>query len=384
MTYPVKYMTSEFAGAPRCSGTAGDLVALLDACLIDGFNVLSVSSLVVASDEATVDFGTAHGYIVGQIVLIDGATPTDLNGEQYVTWVDTTTIKFTTSGIADQTATGTIGCRTAPVGGWEKVFSGINKAVYHSIDPASTGFYLRVDDTADQYAVCRGYETMTDIDTGIGDFPRVADAAYGYVWKRAKYTNTDALPWLMVGDSMLFYLGVAWHSSYQGAGIQRSWYSFGDIVSYKVSDAFHCIIGGHYNTTSPTYPATNNDFSRTDGYLYSDISRSYTQTGSSTRIKKYGFSGLDNFGYNGSVYPSPVDNSLQLHMPVIITEDNGAHRGYMPGVLQPIQSDPLTDLDQVSGIAQLPGRYVLIAQCQAIAGSTAYGRVAFDITGPWR
>src|SRR5574338_427743 len=145
MTLPVKYFHGQMTGAPVLSGTAGSRIAVLDACLINGFEV-------------------------NQVVLVAGATggAAALNGEWCVTAVSSTWIQFACPGIGDQTATGTITVKAAPSGSWSKVFSGTNKAAYKSTDPAATGCLLRVDDTSAQYAVVRGYETMTDVDTGSG------------------------------------------------------------------------------------------------------------------------------------------------------------------------------------------------------------------------
>ena len=50
-----------------------------------------------------------------------------------------------------------------------KDFSGTNKAVYRSLDLTTNQFYLRVDDTNAQYAaVILMYETMSNVDTGLG------------------------------------------------------------------------------------------------------------------------------------------------------------------------------------------------------------------------
>ncbi len=382
MTYPVKYMTSDFAGAPRCSGTAGDMIALLDACLINGFNLLSVVSISVAGEVATVDFGTAHGYIAGQIVLIDGASPTDLNGEKYVTTVSTSEITFDATGVADGSATGTITCKTAPLGSWEKSHTGVNKAAYKSTDPASSQLNLRVDDTNDYYCVCRGYESMTDIDTGVGVFPSKTQYGNGYVWMKSNYANTDARDWVLIGDSMMFYLFNTWRSGYHVA----STYFFGDIVSYKVADAYNCVISGHHNDNTLNEPGNAITWYHVSGEVdLLHIARSHTQVGGGVMCRHSGSvlnPYMGNVSY-GLPYPNVANNGLLLHAPVLLTEGSDVLRGYLPGILHPMQSAPLDHLDIVTDIADLPNRRIIMI---GTAGDVHYvqGRTAVDITGPWR
>ena len=61
----VKYFHSSQVGAPVMSqgGAAGLLIALLDACLVDGFGLKTVDSIVVASGVATANVSTGHSAI---------------------------------------------------------------------------------------------------------------------------------------------------------------------------------------------------------------------------------------------------------------------------------------------------------------------------------
>ena len=82
-TVKTKWFASTMAGAPALSGSVGAMISVLDACLKDGFNLLTLDSLVVASNVAT-GTKTSHGYIVNQVVLISGASPAGLNGSTSV------------------------------------------------------------------------------------------------------------------------------------------------------------------------------------------------------------------------------------------------------------------------------------------------------------
>jgi hypothetical protein len=52
-THNTKWYRSTMTGAAALSGQAGKLIDVLDACLINGFNQVTLTSLVVASNVAT-------------------------------------------------------------------------------------------------------------------------------------------------------------------------------------------------------------------------------------------------------------------------------------------------------------------------------------------
>lgn len=381
MSYPVKWFDSTMGGAPVMSGTAGAMIALLDACLVNGFNVLTPTSITVSGGIATVVYPTAHGYLQHQVIAVSGATPAELNGEKRVlSVVDINTITFDATGIPDGAASGTISTRAAPVGGWEKVFSGDNKAVYRTADITGSRLYLRVDDTGTNNALTRGYESMSDVDTGLGAFPTTTQLSSGYVWRKSDYADTSSRRWRLFGDSHMFYVFAMWSSN---TSYGAAWYGYGDIVSYKPGDAYGCAISGH-NNAGPPYPGGSPIIGECIGNQETmHIARSYTQTGAAVAGRRIGNRLCDYFGYSGSAYPSPVDGGLALHYPVVITEGSSPSppRGIQPGVMQPIQSAPLTDGAIVSGLLGLDGRAVMLVR---IDHYTHAGRVAIDITGPWR
>jgi len=170
MTLPVHWYRHDMGGAPVARGVAGDAIALLDACLVNGFNLRTATSVVVSAEVATMTFSSAFGWLQHQVIEVAGATPAALNGEKRVSTVVGNSITFPAPGVANGTATGTITCRT-PGLGWSKVFSSANIAVYRAPDIAGTRMFLRVDDTDSTRARARGFETMSDVNTGTGPFP---------------------------------------------------------------------------------------------------------------------------------------------------------------------------------------------------------------------
>ena len=188
----VKYYHSAMSGVATLNGTAGSLISVLDACLVTGFNLKTADSLVVAGGIATLTISAGIGaFEVDAVALVAGATPSGLNGEKRVLSVTTNTITFAATGISDQTATGTITAKLAPAG-WEKVYSGTNLAAYRSSDVSGTRMYMRVDDTGTTNARVVGYESMTDVNTGVMPFPTSLQQSGGYYWPKASAANGTA------------------------------------------------------------------------------------------------------------------------------------------------------------------------------------------------
>lgn len=201
----VKYFDSTMAGAPELSGTVGALISVLDACLVDGFGSKSIDTLTVTGDVASALISGGHDFAEGDVIRIAGATPSLLNSDWRLASATADTVTFSVEGvgIAAGSATGTITGLRAP-SGWEKVFSDTNKAAYRSPNHADHNrLILYVDDTNTTTARVRGYESMTNIDTGINPFPTDAQFSGGLWWGKASNT-TGSRQWALVGDEKRF------------------------------------------------------------------------------------------------------------------------------------------------------------------------------------
>lgn len=386
---PVKWFNydvmSGAGGAPQLNGLAGSLIQVLDACLIDGFNTRSVVSFIIAGGVGTIEFGTSgHGFVLHQVVGIGGATDDQYNGDWRVTAANTTSIEVDATGVADTTVAGTLTCKTAPVGDWEKAFSGTNKAAYRSTHADATGLLLRVDDSVGNYANVRGYESMSDIDTGTGEFPTLAQRATS-VWNKSDAVNSIIKSWNLVADGLLFYMPIR---PINTSGERYLNCFFGDIISYKSGDQYHAAITTSLTTTANTAASLSYLNALLGGGINKNchIARSYTQTGAS---EPFSFGGVQlNSGDAGDAslpsYPSPLDNSLILSDLKLIQENANHIRGNMPGFYNCHQKVPLSHGDIVTD-ALGPGRHVmLMAACSNALNGTAYYRYALDIIGGWR
>ena len=368
----VKYFDSTMSGAPSLSGTAGALISVLDACLINGFGSVTLDSLVVAGNVATGTISTGHNFAMvgntGPVITIAGATPSGLNGEWRVTVTSSTVFTFATTGITDQTATGTITAKRAPAG-FSTVFSGTNKAVYRSDDVAGTRLYLRVDDSTTTYARVRGYETMSDVDTGTGPFPTdVQISGGGYVYK-SNAASSATRAWTLFADGRMVYLIIdAINTTAYNAGLV-----FGDVDSYVTSDAYGCLI---IFSTAGNASFNLHRMEVTDG---SYIARAYTQLGTSLAQSRWSHSKTGGgLGAGGNAYPAVADNHVHIWPVEVWDGTTGAARGLLPGVWAPLHLT-VPHGDCLENIATLPERTLVT---QRLLSSTY--AAAIDITGPWR
>lgn len=387
MTTDVKFFSSEMLGAPQISGAAGSLLSVIDACLVTGFGLKSVTSVTVASGVATVVLATGN-FEKHQIVLMAGATPAGLNGEKRVLTVPgTNTCTFDATGVADGVATGTITAKVAPLG-WLKAFTGTNLGAY-KIDPTAhpdtTGCLVRIADTGTYAAGIVGYESMTDINTGVAPFPTSAQATL-FVFRSDAVSTSSYRSWFLVGDSRFVYVGV---HSYTNSVVNYgpAWFSFGEFKSKKSADPYRFLVSG--NGASDTAGAGEvNSVAGTSNTAFAFVSRSFTGLGGGVALNTrtwpsaYGGSGG---GGAPLVYPNGPDYGLYLSNAQVF---EGLHyRGDWPGmkflpqnVVRKICPDLKTAYfdTEVSGYE---GKVVGFYPCAYTF--TDWGVVAFDLTGPW-
>ncbi|WP_454752064.1 hypothetical protein [Cupriavidus necator] len=396
----VKNYNSSSASAPVLTGLAGSLIALLDAVLVNGYGLKTLDQLVVAANVALCTVSAGHGYFSNQVVTIAGATPAGLNGDVRITVLSATTFRFSTTGISDQTATGTITAKIAPLG-WTKPFSTTNIAAYKSGDPQATGMYLRVDDTqivTARHARVVGCETMADINNFTGQFPTTAQVNGGQWWPKSSTADAVARNWFIIGDERCFFLAMAPHPTNP---INGSVLIFaGDILPQGGLDQYHFLLSGFTSDVSgygsgalTPCMSTAAPSGATSGYF----ARLNSQLGGSTLANRSGAMcwGTDYSGsasYSGGAlpsFPNPIDGGI-LVSPVFLLEGAGTLRGLRgtcPGMYHlPVagSNTAFTHLDLVTGVDTLPGKVLLAFRTGNPAQASTGGCLLFDILGPWR
>ena len=310
--------------------------------------------------------------------------------------------------------------------GWTKSFSGTNKAAYRNSAVDGTGFYLHIDDTGTnntaKEALMTGFEVMTAIDTGTGQFPTseqlnpfAGSVTGGVVCRKSTTADSTARAWTCVADDTCFYLFTETGDQAQPTAAMT--FAFGDIFSYKSSDAYRCIIIGRNAGNSAS--SGNEAFggllapgaTGSASIIGHFMPRSWTALGTSITVGKSidyymtgttsyncgttGNSGTSNFANGACVgaygagtsipYPNGPDGGLYLS-PLWINHSS-ARRGYLKGAWCPVQDRPLNHNDTYSGTGNLAGKSFLVQWIYVTAVNgmvpASIGQVHIETSSTW-
>jgi hypothetical protein len=377
----IYFFNSGMAGAPTLNNSAGTLLAVLDACLVNGFGLGTPDSIVVSGGIATVTRGAGHPFEIDSVALISGVTtPAGLNGEKKVLSHTTTTYTFDATGISDQTATGTITHKLAPAG-WEILYTATNKRAYRSTDAAGTQCVLRLDDSGTTTARGLAFKSMTSIDVGADQFPSTSQVSGGTYWPKSN--DSTVRPWMIVADSRAFYMYVA---PYGEASINwRDASFFGDIVGNKSPDPYGCLHNAPAATLS-TSQRGDGGVSYVQGSALNGAWLCRGVSGFDVSIPIYrAFNNLFTYGAKNSgavstslIFPNPGDNGLYLSK-VHIAQAN-VYRGDYPGLYSTpcnLGVSAFTTGQRLTDVTGIPGR-------RFVAFLNYDGCTFIDVTGPWR
>lgn len=392
-TYSVNYITHTMRGAPVIQGNApGCLIAVLDCLLINGWGLAAPQSLTVAAGVATATFAGATAWDVGAVIEVTGASPAEINGRWRVATSSGNTLTFATTA-ADGTYTGTMGIKYAGAG-WEKVFSGTNRAAYRSTDVTGSRFYLRIDDSNGLYARVRGYEAMTDIDTGTGLFPLDAQiAAGGGYWHKAETSNATAIPYLLAADAKLLLqamcLGVANGAHY----ITTAVYGFGEGVALNpAGDAFASLLSASSSYSSYMYYGSlSGVINDSASYGASFFARGWQGLGGAVYARPVPEGGstavLSGTDSTLGVAPGRVDGAIRMARMMLKDQASNDLRCVVPGchfVPQVLDNALFPAPFALSdGAGTLAGRKLAAVPVGQFSGSRS-GTAFVDVTGPWR
>jgi hypothetical protein len=420
MSNKVKWMHSGMAGAPVLTNNWGSLTAMLDALLVNGFNLKPVLGLTRGDANATATMSAGHGFLVDQVVRIEGCEEPEYNGDFTITAITVNSISFSVSGEPASPATTVLGitAKIAPLG-LEIAFTGENKRAYRSPNPLSTRPFLRVDDSLPEgytttwakFARVTLAEDMVDVDTFVGarapfdpanpnanELPSGSGTSMYSGWFKWYYarSNTaetygdngdDPRSWVLVGDDRGFFLACA-----SGWGDDRRvLYTFTDFDSYKPGDNFASFLTAsdrHHTVSAWPYSYPNQESYSTHSLETTGkvCMRDYTQVGGNVRLGLFSLNDGNNQNISGRSaaipFPNGPDYGLILH-PIYLRETTGHMRGMLPGLYWIHQNQPYEHMTLIDQVLGYPGRKFLIVTLDyAHEGNTS--GFAFDITGPWR
>ena len=386
-SFPVKWISSAMRGAPAISGTPGTLIAALDAFLLHGWGQVSASQIVVTGGVATATVNAGDTFAEHAVIEVAGATPTAINGQARVSGGTTTTVTWATEA-PDGTYTGAITIKYAPVGGWAKVYSKTNVAVYRSTDTAGSRFYYRVDDAGATMARIRGYETMTTVNAGGAAFPTDTQTNGGRYWYKAVSANATAAAYSFVADSRALLALTRYGVSWGPTGTSAVFCGFGDLVALSpAGDPWAAAVAfsdgsQHYNGALEGNIA---------GAVYLARARSGSGGAIASAARPYVGNGNADSGQDETLGPCPssVDGQIKLSRRFVsVSTSDLTPRAHVPGLLHVPQTSALTLLGDdvvIPGNGEWAGR-LLWALATSTDGYTtpADGVSLVDITGPWR
>lgn len=372
------YRSTDF-GAPVLNGQTGSLAAVLDACLVNGYGSLSITSLTQTGGIATAVCDSPHGYKNKPKVLIAGANESGFNGEVIATITSATNFTYLVDSGTASPATGAITVKRKG-SDWTKEYGTTIAAYKQPASGPSNHFYLRLDDaTAGNVARLTGYETMTDANTGTNDFPSTAQFTGGLYCFKSSTTDTTPREWVLLCNGPMFYLAINQASVADWA--TTTFFAFGDISSYKPGDIYHTLIAGSNSSGSSASTLQTVSSSLSSPVSATYMARTHATTGTSITLSKHAdtakMQGGATIGASGMGYPSLVDGGLYVS-PVWVAESaTNLVRGILPGFFAPLHARPLGTGDVWEAAGELAGKTF-----EAI-NTPSGGQLFFEISDTW-
>lgn len=125
----------------------GDLINLLDMCLVKGVVLPAITSMSIADDgRMTVGFSAEHKCMLFQCVTISGCTPDIVNGKYRIVGTPTSTQLLLSTDLVAQSIT-TLGTAVLSPLGYDIVFSASQKRVYRAKNPTAQHPFIRIDES---------------------------------------------------------------------------------------------------------------------------------------------------------------------------------------------------------------------------------------------
>lgn len=129
--------------------------------------------------------------------------------------------------------------------GWTKPFFGTDKAVFLNGASAVARRYFRISDPLALYAQVRGYNSMTDVDTGSTAFPNTTQRTADLYLHKTSTAAATAREWLAIADARTLVLAVKFDSA---SGYWMVYY-MGDGVSFVSGDAHFAVLAAAFSTS---------------------------------------------------------------------------------------------------------------------------------------
>jgi len=342
------YRSTDY-GAPSLTQDAGSQIAVIKACLVNGYGSQTVT-ITRSGSTATITCTSAHGILGTAMYKIAGADQSEYNGEHQVTVVSTTQLSFTVSGTPATPATGTI---TGSMGSctWTNPYSGTNVEVFRPA--AGPQHYLRMSETnsspdATTNGRIRAYESMTDAtDSGTNPYPSDAQVSGGLYFYKGSATGTYG--WCIVASESHFYM---WRSYSTTAALSNAvCFGFGAFQSHVSGESYNSILmaGNATSTTANRALVTYTSALTNSGVTNHIVARNYAGTAGGVLSHL-----VSNYGESASLgdkpYPDTVSSAMTLGTLELLEDSENSTRGFVNGLYQWCHStSPFADFDVFRG-----------------------------------
>ena len=365
--------------APTIGGAAGNLLTVLDACLVNGYATVAwagAGNLTQTGNVATFTATSAHGLVTGDWVTVAGATQGDYNVTALATVTSSTVFTYPIANSPASPATGSPTCKKA---GAQYTINqtGTNTRTYK----AGTGnqFVLGVDNVSGSVPRFRGYASATvagvALASGTDPIPTDTQLSGG------GYINCGAANyWIIVSNRKFFHFFLRTTTTNTFGH-----FAHGDFTSYVNADAYNTVLIAQTSngTATSLYPLGSTLTTAGASIVGANYTqRGYNQTTVSVRVG----SGLDSFrsnqlgaGDSGSTVtvPSLLEGGINLSPWWLFEGSSAGVRGHVPGVWLPCGATPFTENSAVYGTGNFAGKTFW-----AVQGPTQY-QMLLETSDTW-
>lgn len=281
-----------------------------------------------------------------------------------------------------------VGYGSQAAAGWTKEFSAAGKAVFKQ-GTGSNGMRLRVDcSTSSQTPRLRGFESMTDVDTGTNPFPTDAQISGGGYAYTSTTADTTARPWMVVATEKAFYLYIG-HGDTTAQGVEGSTaykniYFFGDYTSFVSGDAYNTLLVCNISTTvmSGYFCGLLSTYSTANiggKFVARQISQAAGSYAADFMADNRGGTLVMGSGTTNS-YPDAATGDMLLGSIFVVEKSTNSAHGVLPGAWAPLHNLPGAPGDTFSGNGQLNGKTFILWDA---ANTSTRGRVAIETSDTW-
>ena len=381
----IKYFVHTNTNAPQLNNVQGSMIAVLDACLVNGLTLGAVNSMTATGTTVTINFGSAHNLLRFQVVKIAGAVQSEYNGEHRILSIPTiSSITFEVATAPSVSPAAGIILASLPPLGWSLPFTGTGKRAYKNTD--LEGPYLRVIDIADpaqdstwaKWAKVGIVEDMSDIDTMLGQQAPFNGAAPNRNWvatgsgdsvingwakwfyatpateSQANVKNfaptNGARAWVIVGDGETFYIFNKAHHSTNTNLIPHGFGKMGNLSKVNAS-AYFLSAKDDYTSASTSISASGSALSTTsfgNGGKVFFLKNHKGESVYSTGVAKVFNGGTNDYTGASETYKQPGSEVSVFRSDYIFVENENIPRGSVPILRWLHQLKPYSHLENIS------------------------------------